>query len=444
MSGVKEYIAIAIFAIVFLLIIDRKHFNNIPIWTSMLIGASLMVGLQVISIQSAFSSINLNVILFLFSMFSIVSALDKSGALGFIALKMLSRARGMDSFLFLFIVSMGVLSAFLVNDTIALLGVPLIIHISKKLIIGSSPKVLFISLAFAISIGSVMTPVGNPQNLLIATTSNISLPFITFMKWLVFPTVINLIVTYFILRRYFRKDLLLMQKYYNNHNNNGIRTPFEDIVSTTPSSAVDTKIIDNPHLAKVSVIVLVITIMGFIIAEVIHLFFNVALYAVSKERRQILFDVDYSVLVFFAAMFVFTSGLWSSGMVSMIISHIPNPTPVDNDLLQTNAIISATSIAMSQILSNIPFVALYNPVMLENGFMSNDVSQWMMLAAACTIAGNLTIFGAASNIIIIEAAESRGIKQAFSFIEFLKIGSIVTASNIAVYYVFITLMGSGH
>jgi Na+/H+ antiporter NhaD/arsenite permease-like protein len=458
MSGVKEYIAIAIFAIVFLLIIDRKHFNNIPIWTSMLIGASLMVGLQVISIQSAFSSINLNVILFLFSMFSIVSALDKSGALGFIALKMLSRARGMDSFLFLFIVSMGVLSAFLVNDTIALLGVPLIIHISKKLIIGSSPKVLFISLAFAISIGSVMTPVGNPQNLLIATTSNISLPFITFMKWLVFPTVINLIVTYFILRRYFRKDLLLMQKYYNNHNNNGIRTPFEDIVSTTPSSAVDTKIIDNPHLAKVSVIVLVITIMGFIIAEVIHLFFNVAtfsisiiaafgataLYAVSKERRQILFDVDYSVLVFFAAMFVFTSGLWSSGMVSMIISHIPNPTPVDNDLLQTNAIISATSIAMSQILSNVPFVALYNPVMLENGFMSNDVSQWMMLAAACTIAGNLTIFGAASNIIIIEAAESRGIKQAFSFIEFLKIGSIVTASNIAVYYVFITLMGSGH
>jgi len=100
MIGVKEYIAMAIFTIVFFLIIGRKRFNNIPIWTSMLIGAALMVGLQVISIQSAFNSINLNVILFLFSMFSIVSALDKSGALRLIASKMLSWARGMDSFLF--------------------------------------------------------------------------------------------------------------------------------------------------------------------------------------------------------------------------------------------------------------------------------------------------------------------------------------------------------
>ena len=68
------------------------------------------------------------------------------------------------------------------------------------------------------------------------------------------------------------------------------------------------------------------------------------LYALSKERKEILLDVDYSVLIFFAAMFVFTSGLWSSGLVHVIISHIPNPAPVGNDLLQTNAIISAISI----------------------------------------------------------------------------------------------------
>jgi Na+/H+ antiporter NhaD/arsenite permease-like protein len=67
--------------------------------------------------------------------------------------------------------------------------------------------------------------------------------------------------------------------------------------------------------------------------------------------------------------------------------------------------------------------------MINNGFNADNVSQWMMPAAASTIAGNLTIFGAASNIIIIEAAESRGVK-AFSFFEFLKIGSVVTASNL--------------
>jgi Na+/H+ antiporter NhaD/arsenite permease-like protein len=75
--------------------------------------------------------------------------------------------------------------------------------------------------------------------------------------------------------------------------------------------------------------------------------------------------------------------------------------------------------------------------MISNGFNADDVSEWMMLAAASTIAGNLTIFGAASNIIIIEAAESRNVK-AFSYSEFLKIGSIVTITNLAVYYLFIT------
>ena len=174
-----------------------------------------------------------------------------------------------------------------------------------------------------------------------------------------------------------------------------------------------------------------------------------ALYALSKERRKILMSVDYSVLVFFAAMFVFTYGLWSSGIVSMILSHFP--TPNKHDIIQSNAIISAISIALSQILSNVPFVAIYNAVMINNGFANgtsggddgaatvNNISQWMMLAAASTIAGNLTILAAASNVIIIEAAESRGVK-AFTFFEFFKIGAVVTLASIVVYYLFAVLL----
>jgi Na+/H+ antiporter NhaD/arsenite permease-like protein len=88
--------------------------------------------------------------------------------------------------------------------------------------------------------------------------------------------------------------------------------------------------------------------------------------------------------------------------------------------------------------------------MINNGFASgvnnggggsgvSNTSQWMMLAAASTIAGNLTILAAASNIIIIESAESRGIK-AFTFFEYLKIGTVVTSANIVVYYLFIVLL----
>ena len=46
-----------------------------------------------------------------------------------------------------------------------------------------------------------------------------------------------------------------------------------------------------------------------------------AIYALSNERKQILLSVDYSVIVFFAAMFIVTSALWSSGTISMIMSY---------------------------------------------------------------------------------------------------------------------------
>jgi Na+/H+ antiporter NhaD/arsenite permease-like protein len=74
-------IAISIFAIAYFLIIFGRRKFGIPIWTSMLNGAALMIAFQIVDIQSAFKSINLDLIGFLFGMFSIVSALDKSGVL---------------------------------------------------------------------------------------------------------------------------------------------------------------------------------------------------------------------------------------------------------------------------------------------------------------------------------------------------------------------------
>jgi Na+/H+ antiporter NhaD/arsenite permease-like protein len=78
----QKYIAIAIFAAVYaLIIVGRTRRYHIPIWISMLIGAFLMIVFQVIGLEVAFKSLNLDVIGFLFGMFSIVTALDKSGVL---------------------------------------------------------------------------------------------------------------------------------------------------------------------------------------------------------------------------------------------------------------------------------------------------------------------------------------------------------------------------
>ncbi len=455
----QPYIAIAIFAVIYTLIIigRRTRRYHIPIWVSMLIGALLMIAFHIIDLESAFKSINLDVIGFLFGMFSIVTALDKSGVLRLVATKMLSKtSNDLNSLLMVFVVGMGILAAFLVNDTIALLGIPMVVYISKQ--VGIRPQVLLIALAFGISVGSTMTPIGNPQNLLIAIQSGISLPFITFIVRLAAPTLINLFLTYLILRMYFKKDLLLLNINGSSTNqiqrrqvsNNAAITSisFNQESRSSSSSPSPPILIENPRLAKISSAILLITIAGFIISELLHflhianvglsviaLLGAAALYLVSSERKDILRRVDYSVLVFFAAMFVVTSALWSSGAISMIMSYIPVPDP--NNIPQSSAIISTVSIILSQILSNVPFVALYNFVMLNNGFAGDGhVSQWMMLASASTIAGNLTILGAASNIIIIDVAESKGVK-AFSFFEFFKIGALVTLVNIVIYYLFL-------
>jgi Na+/H+ antiporter NhaD/arsenite permease-like protein len=70
------------------------------------------------------------------------------------------------------------------------------------------------------------------------------------------------------------------------------------------------------------------------------------------------------------------------------------------------------------------------------GYTGEDYSSWLTLAMASTIAGNLTILGAASNIIILEVLESR-MNTTMTFIELLKVGAIVTAINTVIYLMFI-------
>jgi len=62
----------------------------------------------------------------------------------------------------------------------------------------------------------------------------------------------------------------------------------------------------------------------------------------------------------------------------------------------------------------------------------------LALAAGSTIAGNLSVLGAASNVIIIHNAEKKG-SVTLSFIEFAKIGVPLTIVQTGVYWFFLSL-----
>jgi Na+/H+ antiporter NhaD/arsenite permease-like protein len=65
--------------------------------------------------------------------------------------------------------------------------------------------------------------------------------------------------------------------------------------------------------------------------------------------------------------------------------------------------------------------------------------QLMALAAGSTIAGNLFILGAASNVIIIQGAEKRE-GETITFFEFAKAGIPLTIMNSLIYYIFFKLI----
>ncbi len=423
-----HYLPIAIFVVVYALIALRNFRRfKIPIWTIMLAGAVAMIFSGALPLQDAYAAINLDVIFFLLGMFSIVAAMDLSGLLEYLTARMLRLSRTPQRALALVLFGMGLLSAFLVNDTLALTATPIMLGLSKQMRI--KPGVLLITLALGVTIGSAMTPVGNPQNLLIALSSGIPNPMLDFLYYLVPPTIIGLVVTFLILRFYYRKDLAK---------------------SAEDFGTIPLPPIKDGRLARLSAYVAGIVVAGFFLVGVaqlfgvqgninlgtVSLFGATIVYLLSTRRREILASVDWGIIIFFMSLFIVVQGFWDSNALQSLLLYLPALNP--SDIVVSLGVIILASLIFSQLLSNVPFVAVYIKAMQAAGFTGTNVKAWVALAGASTLAGGLSLLGAASNVIILEAAESRG--SGFSSLEFSKIGLLVTIPNILILYLFLRIL----
>ncbi len=423
-----NYVSIAIFITVYLLIALRNlRWFKIPIWTIMLTGAVAMIFSGVIPLQTAYAAINLDVIFFLLGMFSIVAAMDLSGLLEYLTARMVRLSKTPQRALALVLFGMGLLSAFLVNDTLALTATPIMLGLSKQMKI--RPGVLLITLALGVTIGSVMTPVGNPQNLLIALSSGIPNPMLDFLYFLVPPTVAALVVTFLFLRFYYRRDLAESEKSFGE-------------IPLPP--------VRDGRLARLSAWAGGIVVVGFFIVGVARLFgvqgnLNLGtvsllgatiVYLLSGRRREILASVDWGIVIFFMSLFIVVQGFWDSNALQSLLLYLPALNT--SEIVVSLGVIILTSLIFSQVLSNVPFVAVYIRVMQSAGFTGSNVKAWVALAGASTLAGGLSLLGAASNVIILEAAEVRG--SGFSSLEFSKIGLLVTIPNILILYLFLRIL----
>ncbi|MHB8567722.1 MAG: ArsB/NhaD family transporter [Nitrososphaerales archaeon] len=429
------YLVLAIFIVTYGLLIFRKiRGRNIPVWVSMIVGAILMLVTLSISPLDAFYSIDFRVISFLFGMLVITAGFEKSGLIEYLVLALLRRAKSIDRMLLAIIFGAGFLSAILVNDTLALLVTPIVLSVASKLKLKQN-KSLLLPLAFGITTGSTMSPIGNPQNLLVSLNSGMKAPFSEFLLYLFIPTVISLLAVYYVCRLFYKKDLA---EAVGRHAE--IREGL-----ALPSSAVTDK-----NLASLSAGTLIALVIGFALIEifpdlqslglsiyVLAFAAGVAILALSPRRVQIFLGINWGILIFFAGMFIVMRAVWDSRIGAIMLSSIPQP--IATNRLQYTSSIMTSSALLSQVLSNVPFVQLYSYQMGVLGFTSTSVVAWLTLAAGSTLAGNLTLLGAVSNVIVIDAAQARGARS-FSFFEFLKAGVVITLVTSAIFFVFLAFL----
>lgn len=402
---------IALAAVLILIAIRQLGEFKLQIWQIMLFGSLVVLIFGETTPEVAARAINLDVMIFLVGMFVIGEAMSESGYLIHLFNQIFCRAKNLDQLVLLILFVMGFLSALLMNDTLAIIGTPFMLYLARMLKI--SPKLLLLTLAFAVTTGSALSPIGNPQNLLIAINGNLANPFLVFLQYLFLPTMANLLLAYLLLRLFYR-----------------------DQFSHCPLQICQEKIRDPKlaRLSRISVILLLVLISAKILAvifgsgEEFRLTYIAVLSALpiilfSRRRFDVLKNIDWSTLVFFAAMFVLMDSVWRSGafqsfLAGNSVSYASIPA------------ILALSVLFSQIISNVPFVALFQPLLLNP-----SPQDLMALAAGSTIAGNLFILGAASNVIIIQNAEKSG--ETLTFLDFARVGVPLTALNVLVYWIFL-------
>ena len=410
-------ISVIILLIVFALIAVRQVGRvRLQIWQVMLLGALAVLLTGQISPIDALESINVDVILFLFGMFVVGEALEESGYLAYLSYRLFRRARSRDHIILLILFGIGGASALLMNDTLAIIGTPVVLILAKKNKMPS--KLLLLTLAFAVTIGSVMSPIGNPQNLLIAVNGNLANPFVTFLRYLLLPTVVNLFLAFVLLKFFFKNDLGHASL---NHSEEQIK---------------DVKLARLCKISLTAIGVLIITKVAIVTFSptidfrltYIALIAAFPILAFSNKRINIARRVDWYTLIFFASMFVLMQSVWISGFFQSIIAGL-------NINITSVTMILAISVVLSQLISNVPLVALYLPMLTHAGA---STGQMIALAAGSTIAGNLFILGAASNVIIIQNAEKKA-GETITFLEFAKIGIPLTIINILVYQTFLLI-----
>jgi Na+/H+ antiporter NhaD/arsenite permease-like protein len=377
-ADTKEILAIAIFAVTYLLISGRElrilHLNR-P--AAALLGAVMMVACGILTPHEAYRAVDYDTLVLLLGMMLISAYLYLAGFFDWAADWILRVAKTPQSLLLYLIGTSGILSALLVNDTVCLMLTPLVVAVMVRGKLPLTPYLL--ALAMSANLGSVATLVGNPQNMLIGHFSGI--PFIRFSRSLAPVALAGLAIQAAVLSFGFRKRL-------------------RDVTIQRPETRPPRL---NRWLMTITLGILALVFVGFLAG--LNLSWTaltggaVLMVLARRDTHEVLKLVDWHLLVFFAALFIVVEGLNRTGLPDQVFGALRGVFGTSPAVQAWN--LAWFSVAGSNVFSNVPFVLVAGKWI--GNFLEPDL-MWKVMSMATTFAGNLTILGSVANIIVVESA----------------------------------------
>lgn len=420
--------AISVFLITYVVIVSEKVHRTV----AALVGAALVVLTGIIVPEKAVEAIDFNTIGLLVGMMIIVGITRNTGVFEFMAIKAAKSSKGepLKIIAALALVT-AILSALLDNVTTVLLIVPVTFAIARQLKI--TPLPFLIAEIIASNIGGTATLIGDPPNIMIGSATGLG--FMDFVFNLTPVIVVIYVLTIPLLQFIYRKQLLV-----------------RDDLRSNIMLLNEREELKNPVLLRKSLLVLSLTILGFVLHQYVHLESSVIalsgatlLLLITKEDPEhALQIVEWPVIFFFIGLFVVVGALEEVGVIEAVARWSLEIT--GGDVLPTGILILWLSAVASSFVDNIPFVATMIPLIQDMGRIGGIADLnffWWSLSLGACLGGNGTVIGASANVVVIGMAEKRG--QYIGFVDYFKIAFplmlmsiVISTGYLLFWYVFHT------
>ena len=362
------------------------------------IGASLMVATNVLTVDQAWAAINSDTIVLLFGMMIVVASLRLSGFFTVVSAWVVEHAARPLLLLSAIVLVSGFFSAFFVNDTMCLVLTPLVLEITRRL--RRNPLPYLLAVAMAANIGSVATITGNPQNMMIGSFSHIQ--YRAFAAVLAPVAAVGLVLTVAVIALVYRDEFR-----------------FENALRAEPRAVSVHPALVWKSLA-VSLAMIVFFFIGWPVPKVAVVAGGLLLVTSRLKPERFYREIDWSLLVMFIGLFIVIAGMETTPLAANLFAAAARFN------LERTAPMTVFAAALSNLVSNVPAVLVFR------GFVSrlpDATHAWLTLAMSSTLSGNLTVLGSVANLIVVERARR---EVRISFWEYAKAGVPLTIVTLAV------------